>query len=479
MTGEQGAGTLPEGPVMADADEFARWCREGGVDTVVCGGADTHGIWRGKRLPLEDFLKSIGTGIAFSDVLFVLTHAEDVDEGQELVEPPGGAEFAHYFPRKELGFPDIFVVPDLSTARLFPWHEATVGVLGDYQTPSGEEVPIAPRSVLRRLVERAREAGFEPKFGLEYEFFVFRGDARTLKESAYRLDPLQVRPYTYGVFGASQVAGVLQTMRQHLARAGVWIEAYNPETGPGQFELNIRYADALRAADDSFLYKHGLREIATQQGLMVSFMAKPRKDWAGSSCHLHQSMWDPENGRNLFFDEDEGHGLSEFGRHYVGGLLATMREFAAFFLPTINSYKRPLPYSWAGSTVTWSYENRSTGLRAIAEHPEGARIEHRVPGADTNAYVVIAASLAGGLHGVEQKLEAPEPFEGDAYADPQVEHLPATLEESLDLLETSTLARELLGRDFVEHYLVMKRYEVQRFREQVTDWEVRRYIEMA
>ncbi len=465
--------------IPVDRNGFARWCEAEAVHTIVTGASDTHGIWRGKRLPLEEFLARLDRGIPFSDVALVITHSEETDEGQELVEPPGGDAYPLYFPRKERGFPDIFAMPDLATARRLSWHEGTVGVIGDFHLPSGQEVPIDPRVVLRRLVERARSRGYEPKIGLEYEFYLFRGDLAALRQQGWRPRPIRPRPYTYGVYGGSLDEELIAEIRRHMAVAGIWIEASNPEAGPGQFELNIRYDDALKAADDAFFYKNGIKEIVARHGLMASFIAKPHRDWAGSSCHIHQSLWSAEHGSNAFFDHEVGHGLSETGRQYVGGLLATMREFTAFFAPTPNSYKRFVPYLWAGTSVSWSYENRSTGIRAVAEHADESRLEHRLPGADTNPYIVIAACLAGGLHGIEHKIEPPEAYEGDAYATDRFELAPRSLEEALDLLERSQVARQMLGDDFVQHYVLMKRFEVEKYRQQVSEWEVRRYIEMA
>ena len=466
--------------IPADRDNFAAWCETEGIRTVVAGAGDTHGIWRGKRFPLADFLAKIDHGIPFSDVVLVITHSEDTDEGQELVEPPGGEAYPLYFPRKEHGFPDIFVRPDLGTARRLPWHPGTVGVLGDFHLPGGAQVPLDPRIVLRRLIGRARAQGLEPKIGMEYEFYVFRGDLAALKQAGWRPEPVRARPYTYGVYGGSLDEDLIGEIRRQLAVAGVRVEACNPETGPGQFELNIRYDDALKAADDGFVYKNGIKEIAAARGLMASFMAKPRRDWAGSSCHVHQSLWEAGTGANAFFARGPGRGLSESGQYYAGGLLSTMREFTALFAPTPNSYKRFTPYSWAGTSVSWSYENRSTGLRAIAEHPDEARLEHRLPGADTNPYIVIAACLAGGLHGIEQKIQPAPAYEGDAYAaGGRLESVPASLDEALDLLEHSDVAREMLGEDFVRHYVAMKRFEAEKYRQQVSEWEVRRYAEMA
>lgn len=466
-------------PIPANRDDFARWCETEGIHTVITGAADTHGIWRGKRLPVAAFLDLLERGVPFSDVVLVITHSEDTDEGQELVEPPGGDAYPLYFPRKEQGFPDIFAVPDLSTTRLLPWHDGTAGVLGEFRLPDGRGVPVDPRIALRRLIDRARSHGLEPKAGIEYEFYLFRGDLAALAQSGWRLQPLRTRPYTYGVYGGSLDEDLIGEIRRQLAVAGVPVEACNPETGPGQFELNIRYDHALKAADDAFVYKNSVKEIAARHGLMASFMAKPRRDWAGSSCHVHQSLWERDDGPNAFFDHARGHGLSQAGRHYAGGLLATMREFTALFAPTPNSYKRFTPYSWAGTSVSWSYQNRSTGIRAIAEGPAQARLEHRLPGADTNPYIVVAACLAGGLHGIEQKIEPPPAYEGDAYATSRLESVPASLEDAVRLLERSTVAREMFGEDFVRHFALMKWFEAEKYRQQVSEWEIRRYVETA
>ncbi len=466
-------------PIPADDEGFARWCESEGVHTVVAGGCDLHGIWRGKRLPLQDFLSRREEGIPISDVFLVLTHSEDTDEGQEFVEPPGGAGYPLYFPRKEQGFPDVFAVPELTTARHLPWHDGTVGVVGSFRLASGQEVPVDTRGLLRRLVERAHSHSLDPKIALEFEFYLFPGDLNSLKESGWRPQPLHARPYTYSVYGGSLDEPVISLIRRQLAGAGVWVEACHPETGPGQYELNVRYDGAMKAADDGVFYKNGIKEIAASNGLMASFMAKPRRDWAGSSCHIHQSLWSLDEGDNAFFNHARGHGLSDTGRRYVGGLLSTMREFTALFAPTPNSYKRFAPYSWAGTSVSWSYDNRSTGLRAIAEHAKGARVEHRMPGADTNPYITVAACLAGGLYGIEQKIEPPNPYEGDAYAEEGLATVPLSLDEALDLLEGSEVAREMLGEDFVRYYVLMKRFEAKKYRQQVSQWEVRRYAEMA
>jgi glutamine synthetase len=428
---------------------------------------------------MDEFLGTLERGVAISDVIFVLGHREESDEGEELAEPPGGADYRGYFPRKEHGFPDVYVRAELETTRLLPWHDRTIGVMGGFYLGSGERLPIDVRAVLARQLDRAAELGYVARFGFEYEFYVFLGDVRSLRDSGYRLDPVRVRPYLYGIYGGGLEEELMDGVRRGLEAAGVSIEASSPETGAGQFELNIRHAEGLRAADDAFIFKHGVKEMLAQRGLLASFMAKPRARWSGSSCHVHQSLWSRESGDNVLGDPSDPAGISDVARTYVGGLLATLPELTAIFWPTPNSYKRNVPYSWAGTSVSWGHDNRTTSLRVITNPPVATRVEHRVPGADANPYLVAAACLAGGLHGIESKAAPPDPVAGDAYADADLEPLPRTLDDALDALASSALARELLGPEFVEHYVALKRHEAERYRRHVSDWEVERYIEMA
>jgi glutamine synthetase len=234
----------------------------------------------------------------------------------------------------------------------------------------------------------------------------------------------------------------------------------------------------VRAADEAFLFKSAVKELAAQQGLVATFMAKPRTDWAGSSCHVHMSLRDAED-RGVFFDADAEHGFSARMRAFIAGSLAGMAELTALHAPTINSYRRFTPYSWAATTATWAIDNRSVGLRAISESEHGTRVEHRQAGGDANPYLVAAAALAAGLDGIERALEAPQPTDADVYALPpgRVPALPTSLAEATDALARSELAREWLGADFVGHYVAMKRAELQASALAVTDWEVARYLQ--
>ena len=396
---------------------------------------------RGKRIPVAELDRVAEHGVALSDVVWALP----IDDGAPVQPPPG---HGGYFPRP--GYPDMRAVPDFETARVVPWHDRTALVLCDFV-----DVPLSPRAVLRSVVERARAMGVEPIVGVELEFYLLRETPQSvIGKRPSQLVAVDERPSVYGVVAASRHEPFTSAVREMLLGHGLAVEACNPEAGPGQFEINLRAAPALQAADEAFLLKSAVKEVAARQDLLATFMAKPRSDWPGSSCHLHFS-------------------LREGLRHFIGGLLEGMAELTAIFAPTPNSYRRFVPHSWAGTTATWGVDNRSTGLRAVG----ATRVEHRQAGADANPYLAVAAALAAGLDGLERECEPPPPVDGDVYALAGVARLPASLGEATDLLERSALARDWLGADVVDHYVAMRRDELAAQAAAVTDWETVRYLE--
>ena len=430
--------------------------RRRGVETVILAGADAHGIMRGKRVPIAELDRAAERGVALSDVVWALP----VDEHEPVRPAP---EHDGYFPRP--GYPDMRAVPDLETARIVPWHDHTALLLCDFVSHDGSAIPLAPRTVLRSVVERARSMGIEPIVGVELEFYVLRETPRSvLGKRPSQLVAVDERPSVYGIVAASRNEPFAGAVRDTLLRYGLAVEACNPESGPGQFEINLRAAPALQAADEAFLLKSAVKEVAARQELLATFMAKPRSDWPGSSCHLHLSLRE---------------GTPATLRHFIGGLLEGMAELTAIFAPTPNSYRRFVPYSWAGTTATWGVDNRSAGLRAIRGGDGAMRVEHRQAGADANPYLAVAAALAAGLDGVRRECEPPPPVDGDMYASAEgaARPLPATLGEATDLLERSALARDWLGGDVVEHCVAMRRGELAAQASAVTDWETSRYLE--
>jgi glutamine synthetase len=445
----------------------ARQLRQRGVETVILAGADTHGIMRGKRVPIAELERAAERGIAVCDVIWALP----VDEREPVRPPP---DHAGYFPRA--GYPDMLAYPDLETARIVPWQPHTALLLCDFVDHDGGAVPLSPRAVLRSVVERARAMGVVPIVGVELEFYLLRETpGSVLAKRPSQLVAVDERPSVYGIVAASRHEPFAGAARETLLRYGLAVEACHPEAGPGQFEITLRAAPALQAADEAFLLKSAVKEVAAREEMLATFMAKPRSDWPGSSCHLHLGLRGGDG--DLFHDPADG--MSATMRHFIGGLLSGMAEFSALFAPTPNSYRRFVPHSWAGTTATWAVDNRSAGLRVICRGDGATRVEHRQAGADANPYLAVSAALAAGLDGLQRRCEPPPPLDGDVYAsgDGAARALPATLDVATDLLERSALARDWLGEDVVEHCVAMRRGELAAQAAAVTDWETSRYLE--
>jgi glutamine synthetase len=331
--------------------------------------------------------------------------------------------------------------------------------------------------VLRRVIGRAAKLGYAPAMAAEFEFRIFREDQESLGEKRFTdLRPLNPGYNCYSISHATIDDDVVGGLRRHMDAYGIEVEGYNREHGEGMYEMNLRYCAALEAADRAMLFKSGAKEILAQYGCVPTFMAKYSDQMDGCSGHLHQSLW--RDGANEFADASADHGLSKTMLAYLAGMLDTMPELLALYAPNINSYRRYVSGSWAPTAATWGIENRTAALRAIGGGA-GTRIENRAPGADVNAYLGFAACLAGGLSGIERGLAPPPPFVGDVYKSEGLRPLPGTLESAVDLFEKSTIAREYLGSTFVDHFVAMRRWEIEKHRRAVTEWERRRYFEQV
>jgi glutamine synthetase len=442
--------------------------RERGIEVVKMGGSDMNGVFRGKRMLAEHFIEGCKSGHGFGqcDVIFGWDIAEQLIDGLTV----GSAS---------TGFGDVVMLPDLDTFRIVPWEESAAAVVCDYATAEGEPLAVSPRQVLRRVVERAQSMGYRPMMSAEFEVRLFREDQQSLRAKRFSdLEPLNPGLNCYSIHHASMDEDVVGRIRRMMSAYGVPVEGYNREHGEGMYEINLRYADALTAADNAMLYKSGVKEIAAQQGVVPTFMAKYDDRIDGCSGHLHQSLWS-RDGRNAFWDDGAARHASEVMRSYTAGVLSTLPELMLLYAPNVNSYKRFVAGSWAPTTATWGFENRTTALRAITVSANGCRLETRVPGADLNAYLGFAATLAGGLHGIERKLEPPVPVAGDAYRASEAPGLPRSLAEAVDCFRGSAVARQYFGDEFVEHYARMRAWEVEQFRRAVTDWERARYFEQV
>ena len=433
------------------------------VDTVMAVFPDLYGRLQGKELDAEFFLAEVATA-GTGACAYVLT--VDME-----MEPTGGYDLASW----ATGYGDLRVVPDLSTLRHASWREQTTLVLCDLQQADGAAVTVAPRSVLRRQVDVARAAGYAVAAGSELEYYLVRSSYAEAAAAGYaRLERAGVYVEDYSTLRGSREVDIDALARRHLQNSGIPVESSKGEAGIGQHELNVRYAEVGEMADRHAIYKHLLKEVAAQQGLSVTFMAKPWHGANGSSSHLHVSV--QEEGRNVFAPAaGEKQTETDLLRWFLGGWLAHAPELMAFYAPTVNSYKRYQARSWAPSSLAWGYDNRTVAFRVVGQG-EARRIECRLPGADCNPYLAYAATLASGFDGIARRIEPPAKVEGNGYADDGLA-LPVGLAEAADKLAGSAFAREAFGEEVVRHYAHFFATEAAAFAGAVTDWERERYYE--
>jgi glutamine synthetase len=436
------------------------------ITRIKVGGFDIDGVLRGKYISREKFDSAVEKGLGFCDVIFGW---DSSDVLYDNVRVTGW----------HTGYPDALARIDTSTFRLIPWEPDTALFLLDYFDAKGNPLTISPREVLRRVVEKAKGMGFEPEVATEFEFFLFREDSHSIRAKYYRdLTPLSPGMFGYSVQRTGEHSLVAHAIIDSMRDFGVDLEGFHTETGPGVYETAIRHDSAPAAADKAALFKNGVKQLAPRHGLIATFMAKWNHDLPGASGHLHQSLWDRARGRNLFHDPDATHGISRVMRHFLAGQLRLMPEFAVFACPTVNSYKRLVPGVWAPTNATWGIDNRTVALRAVlGPSPGSVRVEYRLAGADINPHLAIAASLASGLYGIEHGLEPPEPVRGNAY-ETDAPVLPRSLDEAVRRLEQSAIARDLLGEEFVDHYLRTRDWEVRQHQRAVTNWDLERYFEI-
>jgi glutamine synthetase len=453
---------------MLDRSALEREIAEGRIETVVTALPDLYGRLVGKRIHAPYFLSEVlGHGMHVCDYLL----ACDVE-----MDPTPGYAFASW----ETGYGDLHAVPDLATLRRAAWLERTAIVLCDAEREGQGPVEVAPRRVLGRQLERAARLGLHPLVGSELEFFLFREDYAAARAKNWR-GLVHGHHYVedYHVLSGTFVEPVIGAIRRHADASGIPVEFSKGEWGPGQHEINLRYAPALEMADRHVVYKLAAKEIAAAAGWSLTFMAKFQEDLAGSSLHVHMSLADPA-GAPLFAGERELAGApvrsSDTFRWFLGGLLAHARELAWFFAPNPNSYKRYRAGTFAPTGIAWSYDNRTAGFRVVGRGPS-LRVECRIPGADANPYLAYAALLAAGLAGIEARREPGPAFRGDVYAAGGLPQVPRSLPEALVELAGSRLAREAFGDAVVEHYLHHARSEQAALEARVSDLERARYFE--
>ena len=446
--------------------DLSRAIQSGEIDTVITAVPDMQGRLVGKRVTGQFFLDHcIEHGTHFCTYLL----ATDME-----MNTPEGFDALNW----ESGYGDYFARPDWETLRVIPWLERTALVLCDAVVErTGEMVGFAPRSILRRQVERAQSLGFTPKMATELEFYLLKESYEEAREQQHAgLTPFGWYNEDYHLFQASKAEPLYRRFRNQMTEAGIPIEFSKGEAAAGQHEVNIHYDNALESADRAALFKHGAKEIAWQEGHAVTFMSKPHHTWTGSSGHIHVSLWDA-NGSNSAFPSAPGSAeIADTMRWFLGGLIAGARELALFMASTVNAYKRFAAASWAPVNVVWARDNRTCGFRVVGRG-NALRIENRLPGADSNPYLAFAAVLGAGLTGIEQRIEPPDEFIGNGYKATDAPRIPSALYKAIAAWEGSELAREVFGKEVHAHYLTMARVEQDTFDSVVTDWERERYLE--
>ena len=450
---------------MLSLDDLRRSVDDGRIDTVLLTFTDLYGRPLGKRLDAGFFLENAQQGTHVCDYLLTV----DMN-----MDPVPGYQLASW----ERGYGDFRMVPDLATLRVASWLEKTALVLCDL-TPRDSHglLAQAPRSILRRQVERAAAMGFQAMAGSELEYYSFNQSYRQAAAAGYAsLEPAGWYLEDYHVLQGTREEALNGAVRRHLTQSGIPVECSKGEWGKGQHELNLRYSDALNMADRHVIFKQCLKEVADRLGMSVTFMAKFDSSQAGSSCHLHLSLW--RDGESIMQGPSQLGPVccSEVFRWFLGGWIAHVPEFMVFYAPTVNSYKRYRSGSWAPTRLAWSYDNRTASFRVVGKGPS-LRIECRIPGADCNPYLCFAASLASGLDGIDQRTEPPPIFEGDMYAARAIPAIPATLRDATACFESSEFVRQALGAEVAEHYSHFFHTEQDAYDAAVTDWERRRYFE--
>ena len=453
-----------------DLEQLKRSVADGEIETVLVVFPDMYGRLVGKRIVGRFFVEDVvENGMHACDYLL----ACDVD-----MDPVPGYQFTSW----AKGYGDFRPLPDFNTMRVASWLPKTALVLCDvYEEESDDLVPYAPRGILRKQIARAAERGFTAMAASELELYVFKDSYDDVASKGFiNIEPLGRVIEDYHILQGTKEEFLIGAIRSHLERSGVPVESSKGEWGPGQQEIGLRYAEVMEMCDRHAIYKHAAKEIAWAAGKSVTFMAKWDERYAGSSCHIHISLWSPD-GKPLFAGEETLAGrikCSPTFRWFLGGWMKHIRELFAFYAPYPSSYKRYVPGSFAPTGIAWSYDNRTAGFRIVGHGPS-LRIECRTAGADANPYLAFAATLAAGLDGIENQIEPPESFEGDVYAAQQLPQVPHSLVDSIRALEESAFARQALGENVVEHYLHFFKTEQRKFDAVVTDWERRRYFEQA
>ncbi|MEN9835831.1 MAG: hypothetical protein RL011_2024 [Pseudomonadota bacterium] len=451
---------------MSKPEDVIKQIRRSEATKVKVAITDLDGVLRGKVIHIDKFLSAAESGFGFCNVVFGW---DSSDQAYDNVDYTGW----------HTGYPDAKVNLDLSTFRTIPWDQDMPFFLGDFVDDQDRPLPICPRQLLKQILAQAEVAGMYPMVGVEFEWFNFRETPLTLAEKGH----MRPQPLTPGMFGYSLMRSgyereFFNALYDQMGEFDVPIEGLHTETGPGVYEAAIVAAEALESADRAVLFKAGAKEIANRFGFTASFMARWNNQLPGCSGHLHQSLRNADNV-NIFYDAADPLRMSSTFKSYLAGQMRCLPEILPLFAPTVNSYKRLVEGFWAPTRVTWGRDNRTVCMRVIPGSEKSTRLELRVGGADINPYLAIAAAIAAGLYGIENKLELTEPMtQGSGYLAKNATRLPRNLAEATEAFAKSAIARELFGDKFVDHYAATRMWEWQQYQKAITDWELKRYFEI-
>ena len=451
---------------MPEEIDWKRKIEDSGSDKIKFAVTDIDGVLRGKIISKAKLLKGIEEGLGFCNVIF----GWDIND---VVYDNTTVSGWH------TGYPDSMATIDLNTYRTIPWNNNIPFFLADFNN-SKEVSAACSRTLLKKIRQQCLDKGFNPQFAKEFEWFNFRETSQSLIDKNY----FNPQPFTTGMFGysilrLSQNKEFYNDLFNLLQQFNIPLEGLHTETGDGVCEAAIDYTDILEAADRAVLFKSSVKEIASSHNLMACFMAKWSSEFPGCSGHIHQSLWDENKANNLFYDKNNDNNMSELLKQYIAGQLYCLPHILPMYAPTVNSYKRYVEGAWASTSVSWGIENRTSALRVINHSHNSMRLETRVPGADANPYLSLAASLASGLYGIENKLSLDiVPTKGNEYANALNKKFPKTLKEATDAVKASDIPKQLFGEDFVDHFVKTREWEWKQFIQKVTDWELKRYFEI-
>jgi glutamine synthetase len=449
------------------ADQIKAYIKENDIKKIKFAFADIDGILRGKVIHQKKFIDGLENGYGFCDVVFGW---DSNDSCYDNVKITGW----------HTGYPDKQAKIDLSTFRTVPWNENIPFFLADFSVEDGNDLPACSRSLLKRVAKRCTNMGYHPEFSQEFEWFNFAESPRSLQQKSFtNLETLTPGMFGYSILRTSEESGFYNDLFNLLYQFDIPLEGLHTETGPGVYEAAILHDHVLAAADKAALFKTAVKEIAYKHGIIATFMAKWNENLPGCSGHVHQSLWDLEQKKNLFYNVDDQFHMSELHKQYLAGQLYCLPHILPMYAPTINSYKRLVEGAWAPTTVTWGVDNRTTALRVLHPSEPYTRLETRIPGSDTNPYLAMAAALASGLYGVKNKLSLTiPPTTGNGYQDKRNGTLSSNLFDATNKMKGAEIANELFGSAFVDHFTQTRLWECRQFGKSVTDWELKRYFEI-